>query len=426
MQPASRNLRLYPWYLATTTEGISNAVWYLFLFSYKGLSLDQMAWLVLLGDGVIVLAEIPTGWIADQLTRRLSILAGIVLQAASALLFLFGHSFWHFWLAMAVCGVGDTFRSGADQALLYDSCLATHQVQRFRALLSRSLFIMTLALMASQIIGGLIATFISWELVFYLEVVFSAFGFACVWLMQEPARLEHQPSAEPPHANPLPAAAAALKANWLWLLLPLAAFASIVGIAPELAHFYLPAELQTDFSFTPAHLGFIFAAFELMQGWGNKLAGSSRLVHPARVISWIGIGMVLALACFGLRGAIQPFLPWLALGLYLLARAAIDLLYGLAEPLISEEANRRAPARLRATALSVVNAARRVLPLLLLPLAAVVTSRQSTTVLYCYLLPMLLGLTVLSGWWLRRTQITGARAGASSDNISAYPVIPVE
>ena len=51
----ARNLRLYPWYLASTWEGVSNAVWFLYLFAYKGLSLEQMAWLVLLG-GLVGLA----------------------------------------------------------------------------------------------------------------------------------------------------------------------------------------------------------------------------------------------------------------------------------------------------------------------------------------------------------------------------------
>lgn len=367
-----------------------------------------MAWLALLGDGVIVLAEIPTGWIADRLTRRFSVLTGIVLQALSALLFLFGHNFWQYWLAIAVCGLGDTFRSGADQALLYDSCLATRQVQRYRQLLSHSLFVMTLALMASQIVGGLIATFISWELVFWLEMAFSAIGFGCVWLMQEPPRLNHQQDECAEDSAPFLPRPTALRQTWLLLLLPLALFASVLGIAPELAHFYLPAELNTDFGLTPAHLGFILAAFELMQGWGNKLAGGKRTLQTVRVLPWLGIGMVGALALFGLRGAIQPYSVWLALGLYLLARATIDMLYGISEPLVSEEANRRTPSAVRATSLSIVNAARRLIPLLLLPLAAIVSTSQGPLLLYMYLVPALLSCTMAAAWWLRRTVVSAA------------------
>lgn len=62
------NLRLYPWYLCLIWEGLSNAVWYLYLFSFKGLSLGEMAWLTLLGDGVIAFAEVPTGWIVADST----------------------------------------------------------------------------------------------------------------------------------------------------------------------------------------------------------------------------------------------------------------------------------------------------------------------------------------------------------------------
>lgn len=367
-----------------------------------------MAWLALLGDGVIVIAEIPTGWIADRLTRRFSILSGIVLQALSALLFLFGHSFWQFWLAIAVCGLGDTFRSGADQALLYDSCLDTRQAQRYRQLLSHSLFVMTLALMASQIVGGLIATYISWQLVFWLEVAFSAFGFGSVWMMLEPPRLAHSPDECTGDGAPSAPGSAGGYLAWFWLLLPLALFASVLGIAPELAHFYLPAELHTDFGFTPAHLGFIFAAFELMQGWGNKLAGGVRIKQPTRALFWIGFGMVGALALFGLRGVIQPHSVWLALEFYLLARAAIDMLYGVSEPLVSEEANRRTPSAVRATSLSIVNASRRLIPLLLLPLAAIVSTGQSTALLYLYLIPAFLICTIAAACWLRRTEANAA------------------
>jgi len=390
-----RNLRLYPWYEAATWEGISAAVWYLYLFSYKGLSLAEMAWLLLLGEGVIVLAEVPTGWFADRLGRRLSMLTGIFFQALSAVLFIFGDSFITFWLALAVCGLGDTFRSGADQALLYDSCLATNQRERFRPLYANAVFIATIVMVISEIAGGWIAVNVSWELPFWLEIGFSAFGFIAVWQMLEPPRIDRSveaeaPSQDAPHNG-------RRKPGWMlwWRLMPLLAFAALIEVVPELANFHLPAELATELGLTPWHLGFMLAGFELLQGFGGKLAGHRRFSEPQRWLPWIAAGLMVCFALFSLR-------VWLGLAVYIIARAGIDFLFGLSGPLISEEANRRAHSAVRATALSVVNAGRRLIPLGLLPLSAFLVGRLTYAPAYLVMLAGLAIPLVLAVVWLRK------------------------
>ena len=377
------NLRLYPVYLCLTWEGMSNAVWYLYLFSFKGLSLGQMAWLTLLGDGVIVLAEVPTGWIADRIGRRRSVLIGIVLQGLSAVLFIYGNDFWTFWLAMAVCGLGDTFRSGADEALLYDSCRGTGQSAMYRGILSRSLAIATVAMVLGQITGGVIATRISWTLPFWLELGMSSAGLLVVLAMLEAPYFgedgKQQASDGQTPGRPLLAS--------LSRLLPLLAFAALIELVPELAHFHLPAELNVALGLTPELLAYMYAGFELLQGLGNYLAGRLRLRNPLAMLGFIGAALAAMLCLLGCR-------VWLGLASYLLARGVIDLLSGLAIPLISEQANLRTAPAVRATTLSILNASRRLLPLSLLPLSATLMLSHGGQWMYgvfaaCMLLPML-------------------------------------
>jgi MFS family permease len=392
MQAAlARNLRLYPWYLASSWEGVSNAVWFLYLYSYKGLSLEQMAWLALLGDGIIVLAEVPTGWLADRIGRRRSLLIGIFLQALSAVLFIYGGSFFSFWLAMATCGLGDTFRSGADEALLFDSCLATGQQPRYRPVLAGAMFISTLVMVVSQIGGGAIAHYVSWELPFWLEVGFSTSGFIAVLLMVEaPRHAEPEPDPEPRSTD----AATRPRRFRLWLpLIPLLAFAMLLEALPELAHFHLPAELNSELDFTPLHLGVIYAVFELLQGLGNKLAARLKAHTALRALAWGTAGMLVCFALLGTRA-------WLGLAVYLIGRGGIDLLYGLADPLISEEANLRTVSSVRATALSVVNAGKRLLPLGLLPLSALLVERTSYAPAYGIMLAAIAVPLLISVPWL--------------------------
>ncbi|MEZ5338410.1 MAG: MFS transporter [bacterium] len=390
----SRNLRLYPWYLSLTWEGLSNAVWYLYLFSFKGLSLGEMAWLTLLGDGVIVLAEVPTGWIADRIGRRRSILIGIICQAASSLLFIAGNDFWTFWLAMAVCGLGDTFRSGADQALLYDSCRGLGREGDFRRLLSRSLAIATLAMVAGQILGGSLALRVGWTVPFWGELLLSSCGFIVVMRMLEAPYIDQ-------HDEAAGAGSTAPLGLSLLRLLPLLLFAGAVELAPELAHFHLPAELDSAMAVTTEQLGFMYAGFELLQGFGNWLAGHLRIRRPLRVLGIATLGLVAGLLLMGLRG-------WLGLLAYIAGRALIDLLTGLITPLLSEQANLLSGSGVRATALSMLNALQRLLPISLLPLSVSLLQDRDAAWMYgCFSLAMLFPAMAGLGWLVMRRRLAG-------------------
>jgi MFS family permease len=434
--PYAVNLRLFTLFQATTWEGFSHAVWYLYLFQHKGLSLAEMAVLVMLGDGVIVLAEVPTGWLADRLGRRLSMLAGVVMQIASMLLFIVGNAFWVFWLSMAVCGLGDTMRSGADRALLYDSCVAAGQRERYRPLLGHSIMVATFVFVAAQLAGGVIATRLSWTLPFILDAMLSIVGLYAAWRMVEPPRGDDdlpipvgtavRPSgvgtgvslsADPighnavsltadPTADTLmgvPTGNRGTTKNRGWLaLLPLFAIAALLLVPQELSHFHLPAELEVSLKLTPELLAIMYAAFELLAGFGSKLGGSARV--GTRTVALALAGCAVLLGVFGLRAVT-------GVAVYLIARAVLDFLTHFAEPVLSEEVNRRAAGAVRATALSWVNAISRALPLGLLPLSAIVVAHHGHAPMYLWFAAATLPLMALclwwAGWWRKQKQLMG-------------------
>lgn len=66
------------------------------------------------------LFEVPTGIVADLISRRLSVIIAMVVTGVSMLAVgLFPHT-WAIWAAMALWGIGWTFRSGAEDAWLAD------------------------------------------------------------------------------------------------------------------------------------------------------------------------------------------------------------------------------------------------------------------------------------------------------------------
>ncbi|MCC7479566.1 MFS transporter [bacterium] len=420
MQAAlARNLRLYPWFLAFTYESFSHAVWYLYLYSYKGLSLAEMAWLTLLGDGVIALSEVPTGWLADRLGRRRSMITGILLQIASFLLFIYGDSFWVFWLAMAVCGLGDTFRSGADRALVYDSALALDQSARYRSLVGHGTMVAVLVGVVAGVSGGYLASRVHWHVPFWCDIGLSLLGLAAVLRMTEAPMSGEDPEdaddaaqeaeAQSGGAAPQPAmlpAVARPRARGFLLVLPVLILAMVFSISPELSHFLLPAELEASLALKPELLAWLYAGFEILEALGARLGGSPRW-HSLRTLAGSALLMALLLACASLRSLGGA--AWLIA--YLAARGAMDFLYGLAEPLFSEELNRRVASNMRATALSWLSAVRLVLPLGLLPLAAELQPGLGYPGLYLAFACLALLLTVPAALWLLRQTARPAAKG---------------
>jgi MFS family permease len=91
------------------------------LFVDHGLSMEQVFWLQSIFAGCIVLLEVPSGYLADLFGRRRSlILAGVFHGAAYTVLAL-ADSFALFVCFEVLAALGNSFFSGSDVALLYDT-----------------------------------------------------------------------------------------------------------------------------------------------------------------------------------------------------------------------------------------------------------------------------------------------------------------
>ena len=69
----------------------------------------------------IVLAEIPTGMLADGKSRAWSLKMGCVFFTLGAFSYLFAHGFWSALLCECIIGIGMAFFSGAEQAWVTDA-----------------------------------------------------------------------------------------------------------------------------------------------------------------------------------------------------------------------------------------------------------------------------------------------------------------
>ncbi len=100
------------------------------LFLDYGLSLEQFALLNTVWAVTIVLAEVPSGALADLLGRKQLLVATALLMVAEMALIAFvplGNAQWVFVAFLAnrvVSGLAEAMASGADEALAYDTLVA--------------------------------------------------------------------------------------------------------------------------------------------------------------------------------------------------------------------------------------------------------------------------------------------------------------
>jgi len=78
---------------------------------------------------VIVILELPSGYIADVLGRKKTLIVGSFLAATGFIVYSFSKSYMGFLIAEIALGAGHSFVSGADSAMLYDT-LAYRNRQR--------------------------------------------------------------------------------------------------------------------------------------------------------------------------------------------------------------------------------------------------------------------------------------------------------
>ncbi len=96
-----------------------------------GMSLSDIMLLQAVFGGAIVTLEFPSGYIADRLGYRLSLVAGAVFWLLGWIAYVQGTTFAAMVFAEVLLGIGLAFTSGSDSALLFVSLKATDQVRRY-------------------------------------------------------------------------------------------------------------------------------------------------------------------------------------------------------------------------------------------------------------------------------------------------------
>lgn len=150
---------------AMLSEAIPIYPLYGLLFSDTGMSDGQIASLLVFWSLVAIVAEVPTGGLADRFSRRGALVASGVLQGAGYALWVTLPGYSGFAAGFLLWGVGGTFASGALEALVYDALTAAGACEQYALVYGRITGVGLLA----QLPGAAAAT-----------VLFSSGGYAAV------------------------------------------------------------------------------------------------------------------------------------------------------------------------------------------------------------------------------------------------------
>lgn len=133
----------------------------------------------------IVVMEIPSGYLADVWGRRKTLLMGALLGASGFAMYSFSFGFWAFAAAELVLGIGHSFVSGADTAMLYDTLKASKKESEYIKQESWISSAGNFAEAFAGICGGLLAS-ISFRLPFYFQFAVASMAIPAAFLLKEP------------------------------------------------------------------------------------------------------------------------------------------------------------------------------------------------------------------------------------------------
>ncbi|MFZ2152777.1 MAG: MFS transporter [Microgenomates group bacterium] len=136
--------------------------------------------------------EIPTGMFSDLIGRKYTTMMGGLAYTLSGIAYAIGMNFWWLVLGAILGGLGRSFYSGNNDALLYDSLDKSEQKEDLAKHMGKISSMEQWALGLSAVLGGIIAAY-SFHLVMWLSVIPLLLCFVTsFWLLEIENKIKHE------------------------------------------------------------------------------------------------------------------------------------------------------------------------------------------------------------------------------------------
>lgn len=157
----------------------------------NGLSMSQIFILKSIYSIAMVATELPSGYLADVWGCRKTLLLGAILGTIGILIYSLTSGFNSFVVAEIILGIGFSFVSGADSALLYDSLKAENRENEYIKFEGRITSAGNFAEALAGVAGGLLAT-ISLRTPYYFQFFVAATAIPAAFFLKEPQHVQEK------------------------------------------------------------------------------------------------------------------------------------------------------------------------------------------------------------------------------------------
>lgn len=308
-------------------------------FQENGLDLFDIMLLQAIYSVTIALLEIPSGYAADVFGRKNSMIIGTFFGLIGMLVYAFSFGFWGFLPAALCMGIGQSFVSGSDTALMYDSLLELKREKDFIKLEGRTISMGNFAEAIAFIIGGFLAE-ITLRTPFYYQIGIAFIGFLTALLLTEPKVHKLSDGKTKPWKNIKNIIRFALKENKTLRYFIL--YSSIIGAATlTMAWFVQPYYKLLDINVV--YFGIIGAILNIAVAIPSFYA---HIIEEKIKTKYLLIFFLISLSiCYFL---VSQYITLWSLAFLLI----FYIVRGVATPVLRDYMNRHTPSEMRATIMS--------------------------------------------------------------------------
>ncbi|MBL7997668.1 MAG: MFS transporter [Candidatus Kapabacteria bacterium] len=312
-------------------------------FQSVGLTMRDIMVIQAVFSFVSVVFEIPSGYFSDVLGRRMTLIIGVALGAAGFGLYVLATGFWSILAAECVLGLGMSFVSGTDSAMMFDTLAGLGEAERSMQSEGRLISFGNFSEGLAGITGGLLAA-LSLRFPLYAQFIVMLIAVPVAWSLKEPARAltaEHADSTIGTLRGIWDVSKWALTKNprLRWLLL----YSGVIGAGTLTMVWFIQPYMQRC-GLPVEYFGFAWTALNLSVGTVamNAHRTESALGERNVVVVLLGV-LVLGFCLTGTFAALWS-LPFVL---------CFYVVRGLNNPIFNTYINRIVPGDRRATVLSV-------------------------------------------------------------------------
>jgi len=286
----------------------------------------------------IVIFEIPSGYLADILGRRKTIIMGSILGTAGFAIYAVYSGFIAFLVAEIILGIGQSFISGADSALMYDSQKADNRENEYVKYEGRNFSVGNFSEAIAGFMGGALAG-ISLRLPFIFQTGVAFIAIPAAIMLVEPQIISAQKHLRFKDILRIVHFALIKNKSLRWNLI----YSAIIGSATLSMAWIYPLYLK-ELGLNEIKIGTTSMVLNLIVGLTTLVA--YKIEKRLRPKATVWFTTIIISGGFILAGWLNSYLIFIILAFFYFAR-------GIASPVLKDYINRITSSDIRATVLSI-------------------------------------------------------------------------